>query len=101
MTLHLSDPDNVVHRMWIKSYFYSRHGFWALFTLLLGVISFGRDSITRDFVLLFGTIALAALAVFRELALQCIVAGRVEERLSQTGSWDAAPNSEVRLHSVP
>lgn len=99
----LPDPDTKLHRMWVKSYLHSRQAFWGLFTVLLGLISFAQDSIARDFALLFGVITLGGLAIFRELALKCIVAGRVEERLSQSGlgPQNNPDPQEDRLQNLP
>lgn len=81
----LPDPDTKAHRLWIKSYLYGRHVYWVIFAVLLSLISFGLDSVARDFAMLFLTIALAGLTLFREMTLKCVVSGRVEEHLTQSG----------------
>ena len=91
----LPDPDTKIHRMWLKSYLHSRQAFWGLFSILLCLISFTQDSIARDFALLFGVIVLGGVVVFREVALQCVVAGRVEERLRQSGVSNGFPHSTL------
>lgn len=89
--------------MWVKSYMHSRQAFWGLFAMLLCLISFTQDSIARDFALLFGVIALGATTIFREMALKCVVTGRVEERLSQSGlnPQDTPAPQEGQLQSLP
>ncbi len=82
-----------IQRAWSQSYLNGSALYWSLTAFLLCVVAFKEDSILRDFVLLFGIIALGLTSAFLNLAIKQIMYRPARAPQEESAGRNTPPNS--------